>query len=1028
MLDFFTLQRFDRPTWLWLAFSLVLVWWLSRRSLSGLGTIRGPLSVAIRATVVGLLVLTIAGTNKILKHDDLNVLFLLDLSRSVPLEVRRKAEQFVATACRSVKPNDRAGVLTFDGLTNIEQLPSKPGPSGALHIALPLADGQNPDRTNLAQALRMAAACAIDSANNRVVLLSDGNQNIGDAVEEARTAKANQIPIEVIPLRYERGVEVVNEELRAPAYANLHEQVTLTLILKSDRPTSGTIYVYQRIGSEEKRLDLDPNSKNFGVHKNLTAGRNAFTIRLPIKEAQGHEFRSEFIPDDKEADAIVQNNVARAFTNIEGPQTLLFIGTIQDREEDRMLVEALRGEKIRVTWETVDTVSLDTSLLQGYAAVVLANVPAEYFSAQQQQALVTYVRDLGGGLIMLGGDAGFGAGGWQGSLVEDIMPIRFDVEAIKQIPRGALAIIMHSCEMPQGNKWGIDVAIAALQTLSRLDYYGITGYTMNGVDWEVKMQLATNKEAIIQQIRKMQNGDMPDFDSSMELAYQGLMSCKDAAQRHMIIISDGDCSGPADSLIKKLVSQSISCSTVAIFPHGSSSDPMSWIAKATKGRSYLLNKSGDERQLPKIFVKEARTVRRPLIRDEPFKPVSRASLSDLLSGIDPDSLPELGGYVVTTPRRVVDVEMPLVTKRGDPLLAHWRCGFGRTIAFTSGRWKHWGSDWTSWTAFSKFWAQAIRWAMKQGSAADYDVTTTLEGNEGHVIIESVSDQQDRQPPVLAGRVVRPDGSSEILPVTPTGPGRYEARFKIGSMGTYLVNLQSSDTQEDKPVVINTGLTLAYSPEFKDLTPNESLLRRLAEETDGRTLALDSDGKTVFAHHQPPVVSRSPIWEMLLKIALFLFLIDVAVRRIAIDPVKVWAATRGYIASLAGQFGVGRRAEATLSDLKMAREKVRAEKTREGDGRILAGKGRGATQDEPLEIGPAAGTKFEADPSRLKKRATGLTEALGGPVKPSEESTTPQSPAKPQESQESTTARLLKAKRRSRDQQEGQGHDERSTVE
>lgn len=1018
MFSLFSFDRFDRPAWLWLVLVIVLLWWMARRSLAGLGPIRGRMCILTRAVVVILLVLVIAGTHQVLKNDDLSVLFLLDQSRSVPTEVRRQAEQFVAATCREMRPNDRAAVLTFDGLTNIEQLPSRPGPEGGLHLPLPLADGQSPDRTNIARGLRMAAACAPDSTNNRVVILSDGNQNVGDLLEEAKTARTNRITVDVVPLRFEYGAEVINEELRAPAYANLHEQISLNLILKSDRQTSGTIYVYQRIGQEEKLLDLDPDSKDSGIRKTLSPGRNAFSVRLPIKEARGHEFRSEFTPDDQDADVIPQNNVARAFTNIEGPQTVLYIGTPKESEDDQMLVEALQREKIIVNWEMADSVNLDTSALQGYAAVILSNVPAESFNAVQQRSLATYVRDLGGGLVMIGGDQSFGAGGWQGSVVEDIMPVRFDVDAVRQIPRGALAIVMHSCEMPQGNKWGVEVAVAALQTLSSLDYFGVVAYTGIGVDWEVKMQVATNKDSIIQQIRKMQHGDMPDFDSSMELAYQGLMSCRDAQQRHMIIISDGDASGPYSGLINKMVGQRITCSTVAVFPHGSSSDPMSWIAKATKGRSYLLNKPGDEKQLPKIFTKEARVVRRPLIRNETFKPKVRPTISDVMSGIEADDIPELRGYVVTTPRKVVDVEMPMITKRGDPLLAHWRCGFGRTVAFTSGSWKHWGSEWPSWAGFSKLWSQTVRWAMQQGSAADFDVSTSIEGDEGHIIIEAVDEDKGY---ALSGgfhaKVVAPDGVGRDLLVSQTGPGRYEARFKVDQMGTYLTTIHSIDPRAENPVKILTGLTLAYSPEFKDLTVNEALLSQAADETQGRVLTLNSDHQTVFAHNLPPTISRTPIWDRLLQIAVFLFLLDVAVRRIAVDPVKVLAAARAHIASLAGQLGVGRRATATLTDLKTVREKVRAEKTAEGDAQALAD-ARGTPQAMPLPQarGPDAGAKFEADPGKLKKPARDLTEALGGPTAGPVGPLAPGAP-KPTGPQESTTARLLKAKKRARDQKQ-----------
>jgi hypothetical protein len=567
--------------------------------------------------------------------------------------------------------------------------------------------------------------------------------------------------------------------------------------------------------------------------------------------------------------------------------------------------------------------------------------------------------------------------------------------------------------MPQGNKWGIETAVAALKTVSRLDYYGVVGWGMAGFHWEVKMQPATNKDAITQRIRKMQNADMFDFETPMSMAYKALMNCKDASQRHMIIISDGDPSRPSNGLINKMIGNKVTCSTVGVFPHsGVEQGKMKWIAKRTKGKYYFLNKPGDEKRLPKIFTKEAKIVRRPLIRDEEFTPKLRPNLSDIMVGVG-EPFPKLGGYVVTTPRKVADVEMPLVTKRGDPLLAHWLCGFGRTVAFTSGRWNHWGNEWTDWPSFSKLWAQAVRWCMQQGTAANYDVSTFVDGEQGHIVIESMEDGEGfanfRE---FQGRAIGPDGDATDLRIVQTGPGRYEAKFDVKDKGAYLVNIQSPGTAQAKAAVIRTGFTMAYSPEYKDLTVNEALLQEVAYETGGRVLTMQTPGEEVFAHNLPPKISRQPIWDLLLKLAVLAFLLDVAVRRIAVDPMKALLAVRRYIAEMPALLGSGKRAEATLSGLREVRERVRSDRKSKGEGLDL---GPPVTPADSSASGPAAGAKFDAGDA-AKKPTESLTQALGGHEAPPP-GTVPAKPKKDDKPQESTTARLLKAKRRAKQQQD-----------
>lgn len=1014
MSDLFTLSRFDRPWALLILLGIVVFWWMSRRSMAGLGPVRGKLSMIMRFVVLGLLVLALAGTHKILRNDDLNVMYLLDLSRSVPLDVRHAAEDFVVKSTLNMEDKDKATLLTFDGRTNIEQLPmGKMTDGDAIRNDPPFPDGLKPDQTNIAQALRMSIACMAPGMNNRLVILSDGNQNVGDALDEAKQAKANNLTVDVIPLRYKHGAEVVFEQLKAPAYANLNEQITLRPIIRSDTETTGEIRIHQRVGDESKLIDLDPDSDAFGQHVTLHKGRNPFIVRLPIMTRQSHEFTAEFIPDDPRADAVKENNSTVAYTTVEGPPMVLFVGKASEKDEDDLLIEALVREHIEVRWADADGLRLPTNRLQDFAAIILSNTGADNFSGEQQRLMATYVRDLGGGLVMVGGDDSFGAGGWQGSPVEDVMPVKFDVDNVRQIPKGALAIVMHSCEMPNGNKWGIETAVAALDAVSRLDYFGVIGWGMAGFHWEVPLQQASDKDAIKQKIRGMMNGDMMDYQTPMSQAYKALMSKKDAAQRHMIIISDGDAQRPTAGLLNRMKANKVTCSTVSIFPHGSFEiGTLKSIAKATGGNYWPLSKPGDEKQLPKIFIKEAKIVRRPLIREEEFVPkLNPNQLSEVMTGIE-GPFPKLGGYVVTTPRRnVPDVEIPLVTKKGDPLLAHWLCGAGRAVAFTSGWWNHWGADWTKWPSFSKLWAQTVRWCMQQGSAANYDVTTVVEGDRGHLIIESM--EQDAGIASFrrfGGTIVKPDATSAPVDIKQTGPGRYEAYFDVDQRGAYIINVAAPGTANQKAARIRTGVTVAYSPEYRDLKVNEALLREIADITGGRVL-LESNPTSrnlIFAHNLPDTVSRQPIWETLLKLAIVAFLLDIAVRRIAIDPLKWLATASNYVASLA-RVGRGRETEQTLKDLRGVRERLREQRT--GAGGTVGERGAPKAAPPPAE-GPSldAGAKFDAGAGA--KPTKDLADAMGGAGAKEAPPPKPEEKKKPGDAgpQESMTARLLKRKR------------------
>ena len=215
--------------------------------------------------------------------------------------------------------------------------------------------------------------------------------------------------------------------------------------------------------------------------------------------------------------------------------------------------------------------------------------------------------------------------------------------------------------------------------------------------------------------------------------------------------------------------------------------------------------------------------------------------------------------------------------------------------------------------------------------------------------------------------------------------------------------------------IATGVTVAYSPEYRDLAINEALLRQVSDVTGGRVLTpgLEESRKAVFAHNLPDTMSRQPIWETLLKLAIAAFLIDIAVRRIAIDPMRWLASARTYIGSLAGRRR-SEQAEQTLRDLRSARARVREQ--------ISSSDGSRAKPTAPPPVdAPAldAGAKF--DGGAPAKPGQNLADAMGaaGTKSPPPEAA-PKPAAKDEGPQESMTARLLKAKKRAREE----GHEDK----
>lgn len=1068
---------FQQPAWLWLILLVPVFIFATLRSLAGLEPARRVFAVAVRSLLVVLVACCLAGIERVRRSDDLTVMFLMDRSHSVEV-LEDEQTEFIRQAAKDIRPEDRVGLIDFAHHSYLQQLPM---PGGFFLPPGRLPPVQSGDRTDIAAAIRLAMAMFPHDTAKRIVLMSDGNSNLGDVLAEARRAGADGIPIDIVPLRYERRNEVYFEKMLAPTYAEAGEQVPVRMVINSQLPATGSLAVYHNgqlveLPAEESRVTLQP-------------GSNTFSLKLPVNTAGTQTYEAQVIVDDKSLDSVALNNTGRAFSFVAGASPVLIL--TRDPPAEAALLDALQSERVQAEIRNLDQMG-EFGLLQmmNYSSVILANIPAAAFTDAQQQDLATYVKDMGSGLIMTGGPDSFGAGGWIGSPVEEVMPVSFEIKHKRVIPKGALVLIMHSCEIARGNYWGKEMAKKSVDTVSSRDLIGVLAYTFTpgGNNWEVPLQENTNKAAVKARIDRMQIGDMPDFHSTMQMAFDELNSGsgKTAAQKHVIILSDGDAQPPSQSLLDDFAKAKITVSTIGIgWGAHVMEATLSDIAKRTDGRYYPAR---SPRELPQIFSKESTVVRRPLIIDEPFSPQLVPGGMELLGGFraGAEGLPALGGMVLTSPKdspNAVNAIYRASEDGEDPVLAYWQYELGKSVAFTSGHWPAWGQSWTSWPRFAKFWAQLVRWTMRQESPANFDTYTKIEGGRARIVIDALDkDASYLNHLQLRANLVGPDQRALPILFTQTGPGHYEAEFDAEKAGQYLANVQVYD-QGKHLGTVRTGLSVPFSPEYRDLSTNEAVLRQIAEVSGGRWLDLPPDKAGVFEHDLPPSIARRPAWDWTLA-WLFLpaFLLDVAVRRlaswlllsIAVELVILvvllfgleirfgaWWSILGAIlfAELVGwtirfrYIGVifrglthsvtvlehaGERSTEALGKLKGTRERVRGGmratgdtaggESAEADGEGAGLTGSAAARARRAAAGRSATTeavsrdvarrRYDVGESKSAAPAGDLHEALGGA-----KTAKPVAPKKRpaggtgDAAEESTTSRLLKAKKRAQDGKE-----------
>jgi len=902
--------RINSPGLLLLLLPLIaLLLILQYRTLSGISRGRMWFAYLLRSSMLVLLLLAVAGLQMVVEKDTLSVFYVLDASKSVPNTERQRAIDFIRKSVEFKQPDDKVGMLLFGGKADWEVSPAVENAKPQFFPdAAKVKSRPDTDSTNIALALQRAVSRADEDARRRIVLFTDGRQTSGDAADELKRIVSMGVDVWVVPLRRGSDAEM------------LVEKVVLPNELLWEQPFDAHVFVYSNINTRaEVRLFLgdkvgkDPDPQTV----NLAVGKNRVTFpHLRMHSGGAKEVQATVVPLDARDDTLSENNSAYAFTDVATENRVLILTS--DVDEVKHLLAALEGEKM--TLDVRSGINLpDSNAYRAYDCIVLANLARGFLSEEQMKVIKTCVEDQGAGLVMIGGDQSFGAGGYLGTPIEEVLPVSMELRNKEVMPSGALCIVLHTCEFADGNSWGKKISKAAIKTLSPDDFAGLVYYNHGpGEMWAFKP--AKVRPQMFQLIDGCDPGDMPTLDPIVAMATTALKNLPNVSLKHCIVITDGDPSPPTTSTLAAAKAAKISITVITIAPHGGGDiGAMKRIAAETGGRYYSAD---DPRKLPQIFIKEAAVVRKSLIRsDEKGIPIALGVQGPTLKEFG-NKFPDVHAFVVTEPKTRAEMQLYTVVEgQKVPILSSWHVGLGKSVAFTSDATNRWATNWVSWPSYKKFWANTLTWASRQRMPSNHTVTTRIEGETARVIVEGLNEKGEYLNfAKLIGNAIDPDvtragkddGKTYELEFLMTAPGRYEATFPVQKAGAYAITvIDQSDPK--KPNAIVTGLANSYSAEFLHLDADEALLEKLgkiasdhskAENKSSRLKDLNTlDPKTsgVYAHDLPPSKQPTDLFWPLLLVALCLFPLDIAVRRLALDPEKgflfVWDKLSPVIAAL-----------------------------------------------------------------------------------------------------------------------------------
>lgn len=789
------------------------------------------------------------------------VLFLIDGSDSIGPEQQDSALNAVNQGMKKLTNKDQAGIIVFGSEAVVERFPSTPRPLVQIESRV---DGSS---SNLENAASLAEALLSSSYQKNIVLVSDGLENSGKADDVFSALRRKGISTQAIYLppldRAESGLETI----LFPDEVTLRQNFSFEVVASSNRNSPAVLQIYRNgVLIQEGTLALEKGKKH--------------VARFPQKIDEPGMYRYEFKLKAAE-DFSSENNSREVWISVEGAPRILLA---DERPEDlNHLAKALTNRGFQVDLKPAAAFPRSLQEMLVYQAIFLRNIPASRIHDQMPQ-MRQYVKDFGGGFLMIGGAKSFGPGGYYKTPVEEVLPVQMDLINKKYLADVAMVIVIDksgSMSFASGGRQKIDLAdeggarVASL--LKKTDQLGVLAVD-SVPKWAFHLQKLVNQEEAIEAITSIRAGGGGIYVySGLQEAIHGLRQTK-ATVKHVILFADtADCeekAGPGGESSNQLAdsafqTDAITVTTIGIGQPGDGDiEFLRELAAVGRGRFYFTD---DMFTLPEIFTQESVIVQRNYINEDPFQPIF-GETEHLLDGIP--AVPELLGYVATSAKRTATVA--LLSKRDDPVLASWQSGLGYSAAFTSDPTPAWGKLWLEWPDFERFWTQVARFLARHENPAHFRTSFSGTGNHTIIIVEALDPKGSFVTNAeFMSVLIDSSGNTHTVQFEQTAPGRYEAAVEAkGGLFGKIFHMKDGSIEESSVVQFSglPGREHESGPQGRERL--QQLTGSVAETAESLRFS-NQDSQDV-----------QPLQKQILLLAAILFILDVAMRRIDFRSLKL----------------------------------------------------------------------------------------------------------------------------------------------
>jgi len=700
--------------------------------------------------------------------------------------------------------------------------------------------------TNLESAIRDGAAALPAGMVTRLLLISDGNENLGSVSRGIWQAQQLGIPIDTVPLAGRPKPGLLLESISLPGQVFSGERFPIEVTLQAPVSKSGAAHATVELSAEGKSIGTN--------HVELAPGANHLRLQATVNSIGAIDLAGKI----SAGGAPSGSGEARFEQAVTLRQPRVLMVSHDPLQSEEHLVHTFEANQFDVTRAPGGV----PEKLDDFQLVVINNWDMESIPAARKAALEEFVKD-GGGLAWIAGEHNIYVDkkGREEDPLERSLPAKL---APPRSPEGTtVVLIIDKSSSMEGRKIELArlAAIGVVENLRPIDSVGVLIFD-NSFQWAVPIRRAEDRASI----KKLISGITPDGGTqiapALTEAYQRILPST-AVYKHIVLLTDGISEeGDSMALTREAVANHVTISTVGLGQDVNRAF-LEKVATSAEGKSYFLN---DPSGLEQLLLRDVEEHTGATAIEKSIQP-KVVKQAEILEGVGMETAPALRGYVRFEPRPTADVI--LEADRTDPLFVRWQYGLGRSAVFTSDAKNRWAMNWVTWPGFDRFWANVFRDLLPHAPSSE--TTADFDRASDELVVDYQLSHNVPEPAAIPDiYVLGPNNFRSPLKVTKVAGGHYRGRLGIGqNQGLFRVR-----PEVESRAFPEVGF---YRPEDEMLEygNNERLLRQIAEATGGR---FNPRPKAVFDAGGRSIRSSMELWPGFLALALMFNLAELVMRK------------------------------------------------------------------------------------------------------------------------------------------------------